>query len=223
VSELKIDGLAVSLIYENSKFITGATRGDGVTGENITNNLKTIKSIPKTLNTEIKNLEVRGEIFMPKSSFERLNKKQSETGAKLFANPRNAAAGSIRQLDSAITAQRDLEMFCYYGRLDSKEFDIKSHFEMLELLDKLGFKTNKACTVCKNIEEAIEFCECWEKERQSLDYATDGVVVKLNSFALQSQTGFTAKAPRWATAFKFAPEEISTMSEEAVLSRLWQF
>ena len=158
VCELKIDGLAISLNYEDSNFTVGATRGDGSVGENITNNLKTIPVIPQKLDKPIAQLEVRGEVFMPKTAFERLNDKQRQEGAKLFANPRNAAAGSLRQLDSAITKSRELSMFAYYGRIDSKEFIIESHSHMLEFLKGLGFNTNPTYKLCKNVEEAVEYC-----------------------------------------------------------------
>lgn len=210
VCELKIDGLAISLNYEDSNFTVGATRGDGSVGENITNNLKTIPVIPQKLDKPIAQLEVRGEVFMPKTAFERLNDKQRQEGAKLFANPRNAAAGSLRQLDSAITKSRELSMFAYYGRIDSKEFIIESHSHMLEFLKGLGFNTNPTYKLCKNVEEAVEYCKYWENKRNELDYATDGVVIKVNSFALQNELGFTSRAPRWATAFKFPPEEVTT-------------
>ena len=214
VCELKIDGLAISLNYENSKFVLGATRGDGFVGENITQNLRTIKTIPEKLSLNIRNIEVRGEIYMPKSSFENLNKQQMEAGAKLFANPRNAASGSLRQLDYEITRKRDLAMFSYYGRIDSDEYTINTHSEMLEFLSKLGFNINPNYKVCKNIEEAIEYCKFWDNKRQELDYATDGVVIKINNFMLQSDLGYTARAPRWATAFKFPPEEVSTIVKD---------
>ena len=214
VCELKIDGLAISLTYINSKFVVGVTRGDGIVGENITANLKTIKTIPSELNQKIAELEVRGEIFMPKSSFEKLNKYQLDNGLKLFANPRNAASGSLRQLDPEITRSRDLAMFSYYGRVDSNEIDIKSHSEMLEFLKKLGFNVNPSYKVCKNIDDAIDYCKYWDTLRQDLDYATDGVVIKINNFMLQSELGFTSRAPRWATAFKFPPEEVSTIVKD---------
>lgn len=214
VCELKIDGLAIALTYENSKFVLGATRGDGFVGENITNNLKTIKTIPQELPEQISEIEVRGEIFMPKTSFEELNRKQLETGGKLFANPRNAASGSLRQLDSNITKERNLAMFCYYGRLDSGEKKIDSHSQMLEFLKSQGFNVNPSFQRCKNIDEAIEYCKHWDTLRQNLDYATDGVVIKIDNFMLQSEMGSTARAPRWATAFKFPPEEVSTIVED---------
>lgn len=214
VCELKIDGLAIALTYENSKFVIGATRGDGFVGENITNNLKTIKTIPLNLKDFIQSLEVRGEIFMPKSAFERLNENQKQQNAKLFANPRNAAAGSLRQLDSQITKERELSMFTYYGRLDSNEYKIESHSQMLEFLKEQGFNINNEYKVCKDAQEAIEYCKYWDKKRQELDYATDGVVIKINKFMLQDELGFTSRAPRWATAFKFPPEEMSTIVED---------
>ena len=211
VCELKIDGLAIALTYENGVFKLGVTRGDGVTGENITPNLKTIKAVPLKL-FEPKNLEVRGEIYMPKTSFEKLNQKALETGGKVFANPRNAASGSLRQLDSTITAQRDLSMFTYTGifedEIDNKE--IKTHYEGMQKLRELGFKVNPNIRLVKNIQGAIDYCKEWETKRFDLDYATDGVVIKVNNIAIQKDLGFTARAPKWATAFKFPPEEVST-------------
>ena len=187
VCELKIDGLAISLNYENSNFVLGATRGDGVVGENITNNLKTIKAIPHKIPAEIASLEVRGEVFMPVDVFEQLNESQKVNNAKVFANPRNAAAGSLRQLDSEITRERKLSMFAYYGRIDSNELDIKSHFEMLEFLKTQGFNVNPHFKVCKNVDEAIKYCKIWDNKRKTLNYATDGVVIKVNSFDLQKE------------------------------------
>ncbi len=213
VCELKIDGLAISLNYENSKFILGATRGDGFVGENITLNLKTIKAIPHSIQANIKSLEVRGEVFMPVKVFEKLNEVQIANNAKVFANPRNAAAGSLRQLDPEITRERNLSMFAYYGRIDSNEIIINSHSEMLEFLKSQGFNVNPNYRVCKNIQEAINYCKEWDEKRKTLDYATDGVVIKINNFALQNEMGFTARAPRWATAYKFPPEEMSTIVE----------
>ena len=211
VCELKIDGLAIALTYENGLFTLGVTRGDGVTGENITPNLKTIKAIPLKL-FEPKNLEVRGEIYMPKTSFEKLNQKALESGDKIFANPRNAASGSLRQLDSTITAQRDLSMFTYAGifedSIDNKE--IKTHYEGMQKLRELGFKVNPNIRLVKNIQGAIDYCKEWETKRFDLDYATDGVVIKVNNIAIQKDLGFTARAPKWATAFKFPPEEAAT-------------
>lgn len=209
VCELKIDGLAIALTYENGIFVRGVTRGDGITGEDITNNLKTIKAIPLKLFKPV-NIEVRGEIYMPKSSFEKLNAENLQKGEKLFANPRNAAAGSIRQLDSKITAKRDLSMFCYTAILiDDKDY-ILTHYDSIMYLKELGFKTNPNIRLCKNAKEAVQYCQEWDKKRFSLDYATDGVVIKVNDFDTQQELGFTARAPKWATAFKFPPEEAAT-------------
>lgn len=205
VCELKIDGLAIALSYKDGYFVKGATRGNGIVGEEITQNLKTIKAIPLKL-FENADVEVRGEIYMPISSFEKLNK-ESE---KPFANPRNAAAGSLRQLDSSITAKRDLSMFTYTAIIERAEELPKSHWDSIQFIKKLGFKTNPNIELVKDIDGAIEFCKKWETERFNLDYATDGVVIKVNSLACQNEMGFTSRAPKWATAFKFPPEEMST-------------
>ena len=210
VCELKIDGLAMALTYENGVFVRGVTRGDGITGEDITNNLKTVKAIPLKLFEPV-SVEVRGEVYMPKESFEKLNEENLRNGEKLFANPRNAAAGSIRQLDSKITAKRDLSMFCYTAIFtgDMKN-PPKNHYDSLMYLKKLGFKVNPNIRLCKNAKEAIEYCKEWDEKRFSLDYATDGVVIKVNDFLVQQEMGFTSRAPKWATAFKFPPEEVTT-------------
>ena len=209
VCELKIDGLAIALTYENGLFTTGVTRGDGIVGENITQNLKTVKAIPLKL-FEAENLDVRGEIYMPKSSFEKLNEENLKTGEKIFANPRNAASGSLRQLDSTITAKRDLSMFCYGAIFEGLNTEQKTHYENILAIKKLGFKTNPNVEVCANIKKVIEYIEKWETKRFELDYATDGVVIKVNSLHLQEELGFTSRAPKWATAFKFPPEEVNT-------------
>lgn len=213
VCELKIDGLAISLTYEKGIFTTGVTRGDGVTGENITTNLKTIRAIPLKLFQDV-DIEVRGEIYMPKTSFEKLNEENLKNGDKLFANPRNAAAGSIRQLDSTVTAKRDLSIWLYSSILENIPNPPKTHYESLMYLKKLGFRVNPNIRLCKNVDEAIEYCKEWENKRFELDYATDGVVIKVNSFAIQNDMGFTARAPKWATAFKFPPEEAVTTLED---------
>ena len=205
VAELKIDGLAVSLTYEKGVFTQGLTRGDGVIGEDITNNLKTIKAIPLKLFEEI-DVEVRGEIYMPISSFEKLNDRQIENNQKTFANPRNAASGSIRQLDPKITASRDLSIFIY-GAIFDKSAKILSHSDAMDKCRALGFKTNNY-KKCKNIDEVIKYCSDMSEFRKTLDYATDGVVIKVNSYAKQNELGFTSRAPKWATAFKFPPEEV---------------
>lgn len=207
VCELKIDGLAIALTYENGFFTTGVTRGDGVVGENITQNLRTVKAIPLRL-THAQDVEVRGEVYMPRTSFEKLNEENLENGEKIFANPRNAASGSLRQLDSSITARRDLSMFCYGAIFNDSS--IKTHYDGIKSLKKLGFKTNPNVEICKNIDEVIKYIETWETKRFELDYATDGVVIKVNNLALQEELGFTSRAPKWATAFKFPPEEVNT-------------
>ena len=213
VCELKIDGLAIALTYNNGLFVKGATRGNGIIGEEITQNLKTIKAIPLKL-FENADLEVRGEIYMPKTSFEKLNDENIRNGEKPFANPRNAAAGSLRQLDSTITAKRDLSMFTYTPIIENAEYVPTTHWDGMQYLKKLGFKINPNIRLVNNIDGAIEFCKEWENKRFELDYATDGVVIKVNSFAYQNELGFTSRAPKWATAFKFPPEEISTILKD---------
>ncbi|WNB91807.1 NAD-dependent DNA ligase LigA [Bacillus sp. NEB1478] len=216
VAELKIDGLAVSLTYENGKFIRGATRGDGTIGEDITNNLKTIRSIPFKLKENVM-LEVRGEAFMPKKSFQKLNEKREEEGQELFANPRNAAAGSLRQLDPKIAASRNLDIFLYgVGKLEGHSVD--SHDESLKFLSHLGFKTNPEWKKCENIDEVIDFVNGWQEKRPDLPYEIDGIVIKVNSLYQQEELGFTAKSPRWATAYKFPAEEVVTKLEGIELS-----
>ena len=212
VCELKIDGLAIALSYENGYFTIGVTRGDGITGENITANLKTIKAIPLKTSDKYSNLEVRGEIYMPKTSFEKLNQENKLNGEKIFANPRNAASGSLRQLDSKITAKRDLSMFCYGLIVDDNS--IKTHYDGIMLLKSLGFKTNPNIKRVKNIKEAIEYCKRWENARSDLNYATDGIVIKVDNLAYQKALGYTSRAPKWATAFKFPPEEVRTKLKE---------
>jgi DNA ligase (NAD+) len=216
VCELKIDGLAIALTYENGSLTRGATRGDGITGEDITQNVKTIKSVPLKLfpteNGQIPELvEARGEIFMPKSSFEKLNERRIELGEPEFANPRNAGSGSVRQLDPKITAERDLSIFVYGGVILGLTGELpKTHWELLQLYKKLGFKVSEASKVCRNIVEVIEFCRIWDDKRFTLPYATDGVVVKINDLTKHDELGYTSRAPRWAVAFKFPPEEVIT-------------
>ncbi|MFJ7748220.1 NAD-dependent DNA ligase LigA [Peribacillus sp. NPDC097295] len=208
VCELKIDGLAVTLQYENGYFTKGATRGDGTIGEDITENLKTIKSIPLKIRKPI-GIEVRGEAFMPKRSFEGLNKAKEERGEEPFANPRNAAAGSLRQLDPKLAAKRNLDIFLY-AIADLGETGVGSHSEGLDLLDELGFKTNKERKTCSNIEEVLAYIEEWTEQRPNLAYDIDGIVVKVDSLEQQDELGFTAKSPRWAIAYKFPAEEVVT-------------
>lgn len=216
VCELKIDGLAVSLMYEDGKFVRGATRGDGTTGEDITSNLRTIRSMPLTIKDK-KTIEVRGEAFMPHKSFLALNNERASNDAEPFANPRNAAAGSLRQLDPKIAAGRSLDIFLYgVGEWESET--IASHSERLEYLQELGFKTNPEWRKCETIEEALEYVEYWENERPNLNYEIDGIVIKVDNLEQQEELGFTAKNPRWAIAYKFPAEEVITTLREIELS-----
>lgn len=216
VCELKIDGLAVSLRYVNGLFELGATRGDGTTGEDITANLKTIRSIPLRLNQPV-SIEVRGEAFMPKKSFEALNKAKDENGEEPFANPRNAAAGSLRQLDPRIAASRNLDIFLY-AIGDPGETGVQSHSQGLDLLDELGFKTNKERQRCATIEDVLQYVEGWQDKRPHLPYEIDGIVIKVDSLEQQDELGFTAKSPRWAIAYKFPAEEVVTKLLDIELS-----
>ncbi|QIZ66466.1 NAD-dependent DNA ligase LigA [Geobacillus subterraneus] len=208
VCELKIDGLAVSVRYEDGYFVQGATRGDGTTGEDITENLKTIRSLPLRLNEPV-SLEARGEAFMPKASFLRLNKERQARGEELFANPRNAAAGSLRQLDPKVAASRQLDLFVY-GLANAEELGIDSHSAALGYLQALGFKVNPERRRCATIDEVIAFVNEWKEKRPQLPYEIDGIVIKVDSFAQQRQLGATAKSPRWAIAYKFPAEEVVT-------------
>jgi len=208
ICELKIDGLSVSLLYKNGKLIRGATRGDGTTGEDITHNVKTIKSIPLSLPEDI-DIEVRGEIYMPKSSFNKLNKERREKGEKEFANPRNAAAGSVRQLDSKIAAKRNLSVFLYHLP-NALDYSIKSQVDALDYMKKLTFITNPNIKYAKNINEVIEYINYWGEHRSELPYEIDGVVIKVNDINEQRKLGFTARVPKWAIAYKFPAEEVLT-------------
>lgn len=209
VCELKIDGLAVSLTYREGEFFRGATRGDGTVGEDISHNLKTIRSIPLSLKQKV-NLEVRGEAFMPKSEFERINQLKEAHGEPLFANPRNAAAGSLRQLDPKIAAERKLDIFLYgVARLEGVE--AASHSESLAQLDALGLKTNPHRTVVRTVEDMVDFIKEWTENRAKLPYEIDGIVIKVDRFDQQRRLGTTAKSPRWAIAYKFPAEEAVTI------------
>ena len=210
--ELKIDGLSVSLRYENGEFVRGATRGDGTVGENITENLKTVRSVPLKLKDAI-SIEVRGECFMPKTSFVQLNQAREAEGKDIFANPRNAAAGSLRQLDSKITAKRNLDTFLYTVA-DFGPMKATTQYDALEELEQIGFHTNHEKRLCHSIDEVWSFIEEYHEKRMDLTYEIDGIVIKVNEFSLQDQLGFTVKAPRWATAYKFPPEEVETKIEE---------
>ncbi|HEN2195744.1 TPA: NAD-dependent DNA ligase LigA [Enterococcus faecium] len=209
--ELKIDGLSVSLRYEDGNFVRGATRGDGTLGENITENLKTVRSVPIKLK-EPMNIEVRGECFMPKRSFVQLNQDREAEGKDIFANPRNAAAGSLRQLDSKITAKRNLDTFLYTVA-DFGPMQAKTQYDALEELEKIGFHTNREKRLCHSIDEVWSYIEEYHDKRVDLPYEIDGIVIKVNEFSLQDQLGFTVKAPRWAAAYKFPPEEVETLIE----------
>lgn len=208
VCEQKIDGLGVSLIYEAGKLVRGVTRGDGLVGEDITHNVRTIKSIPLELTKPV-DIEVRGEIFMHKSTLEKLNKKREEEGKPKLQNVRNAAAGSIRQLDSKVAAERELDNFVYYLPNPS-DFGIKTHLEALQFMGDLGFKINPHNKLVKNIDEIISYIEKEAETRKSLSYEIDGIVIKVNDVSLQEKLGNTAKYPRWAVAYKFPAEEVLT-------------
>jgi len=208
VCELKIDGLAVSLRYENGVFVQGSTRGDGTVGEDITVNLRTVRSIPLQL-TEKVTIEVRGEVFMPKRSFAKLNKEREENGEILFANPRNAAAGSLRQLDPKIAASRNLDVFLYAIGENHLEL-IERHSEGLNYLDRLGLKTNQERRLCSTIDDVLEYIKEWQEKRPDLPYEIDGIVVKVDRYDQQEKLGTTVKSPRWAIAYKFPAEEVMT-------------
>lgn len=216
VCELKIDGLAISLTYQDGKFIQGATRGDGRIGEDITSNLRTIRSIPLSI-PEQNRLEVRGEAFMPHKSFLALNEAREKKEEEPFANPRNAAAGSLRQLDPKIAAERNLDVFLY-GVGEWENSDLESHSERLTRLRELGFKTNKEWRKCKDIDEVLEYIAYWTEHRKDLNYEIDGIVIKVDNLEQQDELGFTAKSPRWAIAYKFPAEEAVTTLKEIELS-----
>ena len=207
--ELKIDGLAIDLIYEKGQFVRGATRGNGTIGEDITQNLKTIKAIPQTLTKPV-SIEVRGECYMPKASFAALNEKREAEGQPPFANPRNAAAGSLRQLDAKIAAERNLSAFMY-TIVTFDDVQATTQYEALEVLAELGFKVNPTAEVCHNMTEVKTFIERYQATRDDLEYGIDGVVLKVNDLALQRQLGNTVKVPRWEIAYKFPPEEAATI------------
>ncbi|MBU2505713.1 MAG: NAD-dependent DNA ligase LigA [Bacteroidetes bacterium] len=214
VAELKIDGVSVSIIYENGLLKRAATRGDGFTGEEITNNIRTIKSIPLSLSKKkISNIpnsiEVRGEVFMGLAGFKRLNEERNANEEKLFANPRNSTAGTLKLQNPQIVSRRPLDIFIYYLYSDEKTFT--HHFENLEYLATLGLKVNSNKKLCGSIQEVLEFCKYWEQNRNTLPYEIDGVVVKVNSLEQQNKLGSIAKAPRWAVAYKFKAQEVKTL------------
>ena len=224
VSELKIDGAALALTYQNGLLTRGATRGDGVTGEDITQNVRTIRSIPLRLNfndlENIAKVEVRGEVFLPLQVFKEINEKRQKAGEQVFANPRNAVAGTLRQLDSRIVAQRQLDFFAYtlhITGLDDSSI-ANTQWQALELLQKMGFRVDTNHKLCHSIAEIAEYYQYWDTERLNSPYMTDGVVVKLNTFRLQEQLGFTQKFPRWAIALKYPAEEAPTRVEKITVN-----
>ena len=216
VCELKIDGLSVSLKYKNGKLVSGATRGDGVVGEDITNNVKTIKTIPLKINKDI-DIEVRGEIYMSKSVFESINRTRKENNISLLQNPRNAAAGSIRQLDSKIAASRKLDSFIYHLP-NPEDYGISTHNEALDFMKELGFKVNPNNKLVNDINEVMEFINYQTTNRNKLPYEIDGIVIKVNDIKEQRTLGFTAKYPKWATAYKFPPKEVLTKLTDIIFT-----
>ena len=209
VCELKIDGLSIALTYQNGQLQLGATRGDGTTGEDVTGNVRTIKSVPLSLK-EPWNIEVRGECYMPKKSFVALNESREEEGLEVFANPRNAAAGSLRQLDPKIAAKRNLSVFLYSSP-SVEELNVSTQEELLEKMAEIGFVTNPERLKCQTIDEVWNYIETIGAKRQELPYEIDGMVIKVNDFATQEEIGYTVKAPRWAIAYKFPAEEAQTV------------
>jgi DNA ligase (NAD+) len=214
VCELKIDGLAINLTYEGGRFVQGATRGDGLVGEDVTGNLRTIKSIPLSFREQVKErVDVRGEVYLPTASFEATNKERAERGEPLFANPRNAAAGAVRQLDPKATAKRNLAMWAY----SAAGLEVASQRELLERLRKLGVRVNPHWRTATTLDEVLAFIAEWKEKRHSLDYGTDGVVVKVDRIADQERLGYVARSPRWAVAFKFPAEQATTTIEDILV------
>jgi DNA ligase (NAD+) len=220
IAEHKFDGLSVSLIYEEGALMRGVTRGDGSTGEDVTPNVRTIRSIPLRIADETLkkakvpgSFEVRGEVIMTRKAFEAMNRQQEQSGGKIFANARNAAAGAVRTLDSSVTAQRNLDFFAYYLLRDGK-VALSKHSESLEALKALRFRASDDWKLCDGIEEVIRYCDSWDAKREKLPYEIDGVVVKVNSVALQNELGFTSKSPRWAIAFKYPARQETTVVKD---------
>ncbi|HET8568860.1 MAG TPA: NAD-dependent DNA ligase LigA [Candidatus Limnocylindria bacterium] len=211
VCELKIDGLAVNLTYEGGRFVQGATRGDGLVGEDVTGNLRTIRSVPLTLRERVAGrLDVRGEVYLPTAAFEATNRERSEKGLPLFANPRNAAAGAVRQIDPKLTARRNLDLWSY----SAAGLEVRTQRELLERLRALGIRTNPHWREVKDVDGALAFIAEWKERRHALEYGTDGVVVKVNDVADQARMGFVARSPRWAIAYKFPAEQATTTVED---------
>jgi DNA ligase (NAD+) len=223
IAEHKFDGLSISLQYEDGVLARGVTRGDGATGEEVTPNVKTIRSIPLRVDAALlkkvklpKSFEVRGEVMMTRKSFEALNRQQEETDGKIFVNPRNAAAGAVRVLNPAITAQRNLDFFSYYLFVDGKE-PYPKHSESLLALKEMRFRASDDWKLCDGIEAVIKYCEAWDSKREKLPYAIDGVVIKVNSTGLQNELGFTSKAPRWAIAYKYPAGQETTVVNDIIV------
>lgn len=212
--EMKIDGLAMSLVYENGELLYCATRGDGTTGEDVTTNVLTIPSIPTHIKIK-ERVEIRGEVYMPKASFIELNKARKEAGEPLFANARNAAAGSIRNLDSNVAKSRKLDAWWYYLE-EPEKFNVKTQAEALDFIESLGFKVNPERKVLSNFEEINKYVEEYNKKRNSLPYDIDGIVLKVNDLSLHEEIGYTAKTPKWAIAYKFPPEEVITKLKDII-------
>ena len=208
ILELKLDGLSISLIYENGVLVQAVTRGDGQVGEDVTENIREIPTIPKKLKKNI-SLEVRGEIILPISSFNRINQEREDDGEDVFANPRNAASGTIRQLDKTIVAERGLDCYLYY-LVNAENYGINTHLESIEYIEKLGFKTTKIFEKYTDFKELEKSIDKWHNDRKKLDYETDGLVIKVNNFALYETLGYTTKSPRWAIAYKFPAEQVKT-------------
>jgi DNA ligase (NAD+) len=217
VAELKIDGLSLALHYENGFLVAGATRGDGFTGDDVFSNVKTIRTVPLKLNGEFpQKVEVRGEAFLSRSQFQRINEEFKEKEEKTFANPRNAASGTLRQLDSSIVASRRLDLFPY-DVLSGASKMFSTHWESFAFLEKAGFHVNPHRVLCSNIERVIAFCNQMQESRESLDYEIDGVVVKVNSTQLQQEFGATTKAPRWAIAYKYPALQATTQLKDIIV------
>ncbi len=214
--ELKIDGLAVTIHYKEGKYVLAATRGDGITGEDITHNVRTIKSVPLKLKEPV-DIEVRGEIYMPKKSLEKLNEERAKDNLPLFANPRNAAAGSVRNLDPKIAAKRNLNVFLYHVP-EALELGFTTHSDSLDYLDSLGIRTNKERRICKSIKEVFDFINYWSEHLNELPYEIDGLVIKVNDLKSQEMIGYTAKTPKWAIAYKFPAEEVATVLKDIVFT-----
>lgn len=208
ILELKLDGLSISLIYENGVLVQAVTRGDGQVGEDVTENIMEIRTIPKKLKKNV-SLEVRGEIILPISSFNRINQEREDDGEDVFANPRNAASGTIRQLDKTIVAERGLDCYLYY-LVNAENYGINTHLESIEYIEKLGFKTTKIFEKYTDFKELEKSIDKWHNDRKKLDYETDGLVIKVNNFALYETLGYTTKSPRWAIAYKFPAEQVKT-------------